>query len=64
MRTQRLWMDWLSAVGIEQAAHLSLDSILPAPQLILSSPLSRALSTAIALSGGSGIEVRAEQACD
>ena len=50
----------LSAVGIEQAAHLSLDSILPAPQLILSSPLSRALSTAIALSGGSGIEVRAE----
>ena len=50
----------LSEVGVAQAPALSLDAIAPPPQLIISSPLSRALATAVALAGDSDVEIRAE----
>ena len=50
----------LSEAGEAQAATLSFAAMQPPPQLVLASPLSRAMLTAIALTGGSRVEIRAE----
>ena len=49
----------LSDLGKEQASALQKATIIPPPELVLSSPLSRALSTAVALSNGT-LEIHAE----
>ena len=50
----------LSKVGREQADAQSWDVMDPPPDIVISSPLSRALDTAIALAAGRDVEIRAE----
>ena len=50
----------LSELGRKQAQALSWDAVQPPPELVLSSPLSRALETALALVGSREVEIRAE----
>lgn len=50
----------LSELGQRQAQAQSWDVMQPPPELVLSSPLSRAVETALALVGTQGVEIRAE----